>query len=298
MTQLNTGLNAELESILDKFLTDNTQPTFIFRLIDAGEHTLPVQSAQGVENMVYNPSRCAPGATKIRTADGRQIRVMYSESQDEKMVNGVMTLTDRPSAIWFDHRTHCIVTVSRNNRELLTRLIFSDECRNSINPYKEDPLGGVMYELIEPEKKAKVLAATKQRIGAAIAALGTASDTELAIACTRLELPSTADKNANYSTLFDAANLNPEAVFNALSDEYDKVTALVRDLTTQGIVEFDAAARKYITLPARTDLLDVPQGNHEPVLIKYLSVNAQGQKVKVTLQRMLDEKNAKKGGKR
>lgn len=294
MIQLATGLTPALEAVLDKFLDDNPQPTFLFRLVDAGENRMPVQTAEGVEHRVFNPSRHVRGNTRIRTADGRQISLMYSTEQEEKMVNGMVQLTDKPASIWFDQITHCIVTVSRTDREKLVRLLFSNECRNSINPSAEVPEGGVVYELIQPERKAQQAAANKQRIGAAIAALGTATASELALACGRLDLAVSTDQNANYSTLFDAASLAPEGVFNALSDEYDKVTALVRDLISQGIVEFDASARKFITLPTRADLLDVPQGHHEPVLTKYLSTNTQGQKVKATLQRMLDEKNAKK----
>lgn len=296
MQQLKNGLTPELEEIFDKFLKDNPQPTFLFRLIEAGEHRIPVQTAEGVENTVFNPSRHVHGSTKIRTATGHQLNLVYSESQEEKTVNGVVTLTDRPESIWFDQRSHCIVTVKRTEREKLIRLLFSDQCRNSINPSADTPDGGYVYELVQTGKKIEQQVANQDRVLDAQIAVRQATDSEVMLACERLELATSPERAANVAALYVRAGVDPDGVFRVLGDEWDKTTALVRDLTTAGVIAFDEAGRAYKTVSDQKPFHNVLTGNQETSLIKYLS-DSQGQKTKTALSKLLEEK-AKKGGKR
>jgi hypothetical protein len=297
MQQLATGLTPALETIFDKFLDENPQPYFSFRTLDANKATMPVVGPEGnVTSLPVNAARILPGRTKIRTAGGKQVWLLYSVEEQTVEHQGVTSVVGKPEPIAFEPKDYCILAVRRDDREKLVRLLFSDECRNSLNPDKRRPDQGEVYELIEPAKTAEQLVVSKEKVLDAQIAVRQAADSELKLACERLSLAVTDDRNLNAASLYDAASADPAAVLRVLSDEWDKTTALVRDLTTSCVIEFDAAERKYLTTLDRKAILNVPTGNFEQALIKHLS-DTQGQNLKRTLGRLLEEANKKKGKK-
>lgn len=292
MTSLLTDLPASLENLLDKFLEDNPQPLFRFRTLDANQHIMPIQGPDGVTPAVVNPARILPGGTKIRTPEGKMLHLLYWEKQQQTTVNGVMTILPEPEPIIFEPREFCIKEVPRSKRELLARLLFSNECRNGLNPAKEEPVSGYVYELIEPAKTAEQTIAAKERILYAQQEVLKATAMALTLACQRLDLPVSDDRNVNADTLFERAAKDPESVNRVLTDAYDKTVALVRELLAADVIAFDGAARHYLTTHDRKSILDVPQGDFEKALVKHLS-DTQGQKLRVSLVRRLTDKTTK-----
>lgn len=297
MTTLDTALSPALETILETFLSENKQPVFTFRTLDANTSTMMVQTSDGSSMpTVVNASRTVPGATKIRTPEGRQQKLMYSVRERMETVNGSTTLIQEPEPIIFEPKDFNIITVKRTNRELLARLLFSNECQNGLNPEIEEPGVGYVYELIQPAKTAEQLVVNRERVLDAQIAVRSASEAELTLAVQRLNLSVSKDRNDNAKSLYDKAEADPEGVFRVLSDEWDKTTALVRELTGAGVIEFDSNERHYLTAADRKPIHTVHSGNFEQSLIKHLS-DTQGQALKRALTRELAEKTAKKGKK-
>lgn len=296
MQQLATDLPAEFDGLLTQFLADNLQQTFTFRKLDANTQLMPVQTETGIVPTPVNSARTIPGATRVRTSEGRLVQLMYAEGQEQTIVNGLPMLTDRPEPITFEPKEHCVVSVQRNNREKLVRMLFSNECRNSLNPAREQPTTGYVYELVQPARTAEQLVINKERVLDVQIAVRMASPTERVLACQRLEVAVSDDANVNATTLYAQAETDPEAVFRVLGDEFDKIVALVRDLGAAGVIEFDAAGRYFLTAHDRKNILDVAVGDAEATLVKYLA-GTQGQRLKTALSRMLDEKASKKGKK-
>lgn len=296
MTSLATTLPDSLTKVLADFLEKNPQPVFRFRTLDANTYQMPVQNSDNtVTPRPVSPSRSVPGAVVVRAPEGHQVRLMYSNGKTKDgMVGGLPTIVDVPQAIWFEAQQHCLVEVRRTDREQLARLLFSNECRNGLNPAKEEPDSGCVYELVQPEKTAADLAALKRLVGKAQGKLENATESELAKACERCEQAVSPDANTNYSALFDLAQQEPQRVLNALSDEFDKHEAFVADLLGAGVIEFDQTTRQFLILPARTTLLVVPTGPQDTALVKYLIETNEGKKIKPTLKGLLDAKAKKK----
>ena len=296
MAILSTELPQSLETILDKFLDENQQATFQFRTMGANQNTMQVITADGTQSVPVNSARTINGQTIIRTPEGKRHQLVYSVGEDREIVNGVPTVTPRPEAITFEPKEFCVKVVKRNERELLARLLFSNQCRNGLNPAKEEPNGGYVYELIEPAKNVEKAVIDEEAILDAKILVRRASDAEAAEACSRLSLPVSQDRNANTKALYAHAELDPKAVVSVLNDEWNQTAALVRDLLSSNFITFDEAARTYRTVSDQKAFHNVLTGDQEQSLIKYLS-DSQGQKTKTALTRLLEEK-AKKGGKR
>ncbi|GAC1368623.1 MAG: hypothetical protein NVSMB30_05470 [Hymenobacter sp.] len=289
-----TNLVPELfEELFERFLAENKQPIFYFRTLDANANTMAIQSAEGVTNAIVNASRTIPGAARVRTPDGKMHRLLYSEKERVETVNGQTVVIQEPEPITFEPKEFCIRAVARNQRELLIRLLFSNECRNGLNPALEESPRGFVYELIQPAKTAEAAIVNDDAILDAKLAVRAAGDTELQLGCERLQLPFTADRNVNIKTRYTAAERDPQAVFRVLSDEWDKTTGLVRDLTAAGLIAFDEAGRRFVSGADRKPLLEVPSGAPEAALVSYLN-DSQGKRVKVNLARQLAELGSKK----
>lgn len=296
MQTLTTDLPESLDVILTKFLDDNPQSTFQFRTLNANRATIQVITSDGTEARVVNSARTITGSTIIRTPEGRRHNLVYSVGEDTVNVNGQTMVKPRPEAITFETNEFCIKVVKRTNYELLARLLFADQCSNGLNPAREEPNGGFVYELIQPAKNAERRVIDKEAVLDAQIAVRRASDTELKQACLRLGIAASDDRNDNAGGLYAAAEADPKGVYAVLGDEWDKTTALVRDLSTAGIIAFDDAARAFRTVSDQKAFHNALTGDPEQSLVKYLS-DSQGQKTKVALARLLEEKN-KKGAKR
>lgn len=295
MELISTTLPDSLVKAYDAFLAANKQPIFVFQKLGTNQMLMPVQQPDNtVVPTPQNSTRVVPGTSEIRTPEGDMVTLLYSTRRTREMVGGVPMNVPVPEPIVFEAAQNCVVRVPRTERELLRRLLFSNECRNGINPAKQEPASGYVYELVQPEKSAADLAALKRAVGTATGALSQATDSEMAKACERLELPVSGDANQNYSLLFDLATTEPARVVAALGDEWSKHEALVTDLLNSGVIEFDQNARQFIILPGRTQLLLVPQGAHETALVKYLIETPEGRKIKGSLKQALDAKAKKK----
>ena len=294
MATLSTELPDSFVTILDKFLDDNPQRTFQFRTLNANQSTMQVLTADGTQQVPVNSSRTITGQTIVRTPEGKRLSLVYSIGEDRESHNGQMVVTPRPESITFEPKEFCVKVVKRNDRELLARLLFADQCRNGLNPAKEEPNGGFVYELIEPAKNVEKAVFDEEAILDAKILVRRASDAEAAEACSRLSLPVSPDRNANTKTLYGHAALDPKAVVAVLNDEWTVTAALVRDLLANSLITFDDAARTYRTTSDQKPFHNVLTGDQEQSLIKYLS-DSQGQKTKTALTRLLEEKNSKKG---
>lgn len=297
MTNLETELSPKLEQVLSDFLDSHPQQSFLFRTLDANKHTLPVQTGDSVEHKPANPSRMISGSSIIRTPEGRQLNLIYWVRQETQNNGGVTSIMPVPEPITFEAGELCQVTVLRGNRELLIRLLFSNQCRNGINPAKETPNGGLVYELVEPAKTAEKQVADEDKVLDAKILIRTASATERQLAVQRLSLPVSEDENTNRKTLSDHASVDPAGVVAVLGEEWTQTTGFVRDLTTAGIIAFDSPERAYRTVGDQKIILSVQTGDFENALIKHLS-DSQGQTLKRQLVRLQTEANSKKGGRK
>ncbi|WP_345227374.1 hypothetical protein [Hymenobacter koreensis] len=158
-------------------------------------------------------------------------------------------------------------------------------------------LTGYKFERVQPAKDAKNEAKTVEQSIAVMSTLATYDYETLKGVAKRLKLPTNTDRDSMFTSLVKLAQQDSDRVFRALADEAVQVEALIANAEQEKVIEWEAAERRYVYTETRQRVLEIPSGNHQEELLSYLLDN-QGQTTRRQLQRVYDEKLAKKNKKK
>lgn len=295
---LSNTLTPSQQKAYDAFLAKNKAQSFTFELLEAGT-TMPIQGPGNIVTPELRfSSRHIGGETEFPSPEGTQVRVMYSKRSERMKQNGVDVSMAIPEAIWFEASRFGKVEVPRNQTAFLVRMLFSNECINSINPAFVEPIIGCVYRLIQPEVTAAELAAARSLRIKVQGMIDANSEEENKLVARRLE--TTKRLQFNYAlgadalrlALFDAADNDAEAVFAATTDSALKGRALVDQAVGAGLIRFAHESREWLLAATGQPIQLIATGDPVEGLAAWL-LDTQGAATQASLKRQLAEKLGK-----
>lgn len=296
---LTTELTPSQQTAFDAFLAANPARTFDFALLDAATTMPRLDENNLVHPTPWYSSRALTGDVMFRSPEGRDVRIVYSKGSKPVRRNGQEELEAVPEVIWLEASKQCVVSVSRNAHTFLIRMLFSNECQNGINPAKEEPLTGHVYQLIQPEKTAAERSVARAFTRKVQGMLDENTHEENVRVAKRLEVTKrlsfdyTAGPDALREALVDAAAADSEAVYAATSDSTEKAKALVEQAQKADLIKFRHETREWVYSASSQTLQVIPAGEPIDGLAAWL-LDTQGTSTRLALKKQLGDKASSK----
>jgi len=282
------------QAAFDEFLRKNKAQSFAFELLEAGA-PMPIQGPGNIiQPEMRFSSRHIGGEVEFPSPEGVQVRVMYSKRSERIKQNGVDATVAIPESIWFEASRAGKIEVPRNQTAWLVRMLFSNECINSINPAFVEPITGCVYRLIQPEVTAAEMAAARSLRIKVQGMIDGNTEEENKLVARRLE--TTKRLQFNYAlgadalrlALFDAADADAAAVFAATNDGALKGRALVEQAEKAGLIRFQHETRDWLLAATGQPIQHIPSGEPVEGLAAWL-LDTQGAATQASLKRMLTD---------
>ena len=291
---LTTELTPTQQTAFDAFLAANPARSFRFALLDASTTMPKLDENNLVHPTSWYSSRALTGDVTFRSPEGKDVRIVYSKSSTRVRRNGVEELEAVPETIWMEAAQQGVVEVNRNAHNFLIRMLFSNECQNGINPAKEEPLTGHVYQLIQPEKTAAERSVARAFTRKVQGMLDENTHEENVRVAKRLEVTKrlsfdyTAGPDALREALVDAA-ADSEAVYAATSDSTEKAKALVEQAQKADLIKFRHETREWVYSASGQALQVIPAGEPIDGLAAWL-LDTQGTSTRLALKKQLGDK--------
>lgn len=183
--------------------------------------------------------------------------------------NGIITLTGQPK-----------------DRAMLIRLALSNFNKDSVNPAKEVPFTGPVFEMIKPEVTAKQKNAERLAKLQALAIIEDATEEEFGMLVQRLGVATTDGVGRKFDNeelknyMAEIAETNPDRVKKASSDEYGRIVKNIREGVTNKVIEFSDEKNAWLKSDSKEVIVEALAGhNEEEALITFFQENPKADRI-------------------
>lgn len=208
----------------------------------------------------------------------------------------------------FSNSGNNIITVGENDPVLAARLLLSNKNRDCINPRKQMPEGGYLFEMLKPAADAESEYDKKMALGEALSIVRTLENDEdlLASIVDKLNIAKVdGGRKLTEKELLLKVSLvaegDPERLTNLVEAGETKLEQLIAKAEKLGVIVFVEEAQQWRYKATQEPITEAVQG-YKPAeaLVRYIQGNANGTNFSRTLAGRVkqEEATAKKGGKK